>query len=212
VTGAASVGAGLEPARDPRPIRAGERIHVLGIAGAGASAAARLARWSGADASGCDPGGPSPYTAALADDGVPMAWEHDPSHVTASGVAPPDRLAVTKALTAVAPDHPELEAARRLGIPLEPWQQVVADAAGREALVGVSGTHGKSTTAGWLVHVLAEGGLDPTAFVGALMREGTGGPVDGPSRPAGRAVRRRGRRVRRQLRPVPAGARDPDVG
>jgi UDP-N-acetylmuramate--alanine ligase len=173
VTGAASIGAGLAPARDPRPIRPGERIHVLGIAGAGASAAARLAAWAGADASGCDPGGASPYTAALADDGVPMAWEHSPSHIDGPGVVPPDRLAVTKALTAIAPDHPELEAARRHGIPLEPWQQVVADAAAGRLLVGVAGTHGKSTTSGWLVHVLAEGGLDPTAFVGALLREGS---------------------------------------
>jgi UDP-N-acetylmuramate--alanine ligase len=171
VTGAASVGAGLAPARDPRPIRPGERIHVLGVAGAGASAAARLARWAGAEASGCDPGGPSPYTAALADDRVPMAWEHSPSHVEGHGTVPPDRLAVTKALTAIAPDHPELEAARRHGIPLEPWQQVVADAAAGRLLIGVAGTHGKSTTSGWLVHVLAASGLDPTAFVGALMRE-----------------------------------------
>jgi len=176
VTEAASVGAGLAPARDPRPIRAGERIHILGIAGAGASAAARLAYWAGADVSGCDPGGPSPYTTALADDGLPMAWEHDASHVIGPGVVPPDRLAVTKALTAIAPDHPELEAARRLGIRLEPWQQVVADAAAGRLLVGVAGTHGKSTTSGWLVHVLAEGGLDPTAFVGALLREGTEAP------------------------------------
>jgi UDP-N-acetylmuramate--alanine ligase len=175
LTGAASVGAGLAPARDPRPIRQGERIHVLGVAGAGASAAARLARWAGADASGCDPGGPSPYTASLAEDGLPMAWEHDPAHVTAAS-PPLDRLAVTKALTAVAPDHPELEAARRAGIPLEPWQQVVADAAAGRLLVGVAGTHGKSTTAGWLVHVLASAGQDPAAFVGALLREGPAAP------------------------------------
>jgi UDP-N-acetylmuramate--alanine ligase len=173
VTAAASVGAGLEPARDPRPIRPGERIHVVGIAGAGASAAARLAAWAGARVSGCDPGGPSPYTAALAVDGLAMAWEHDPAHVTGHGVVTPDRLAVTKALTAIAPHHPELEAARRAGIPLESWQQVVADAAAGRRLVGVAGTHGKSTSAGWLVHVLAEAGLDPSAFVGALLAGST---------------------------------------
>ena len=116
---------------------------------------------------------------------------------------------MTKALTAIAPHHPELVAAAAAGIPLEPWQQVVADAAAGRLLVGVAGTHGKSTTAGWLVHVLAEGGLDPTAFVGALLREADRRlAVDGAIA-AGRtrAVRRRGRRVRRQLRPVPAGAR-----
>ena len=35
--------------------------------------------------------------------------------------------------------------------------------------MAVAGTHGKSTTAGWLVHVLVEAGRDPSAFVGALL-------------------------------------------
>ena len=55
---------------------------------------------------------------------------------------------MTKALTAIDPDNPELAAARAAGIPLEPWQQVVADAAVGRTLVGVAGTHGKSTTVG----------------------------------------------------------------
>ena len=58
VRGAAEIGAGLAPARPARPIRPGERIHVVGAAGAGASAAALLAAWAGADVDGCDPGGP----------------------------------------------------------------------------------------------------------------------------------------------------------
>ncbi|HKF84422.1 MAG TPA: Mur ligase domain-containing protein, partial [Candidatus Limnocylindrales bacterium] len=168
VRGAAAVGAGLAPARDARPIEPGERIHVVGAAGAGASAAALLASWAGASVDGCDPGGPSPYTPALAAQGIPVAERHDPAHVTAAA-ARPARLAVTKALTAVDPDNAELRAARDASVPLEPWQQVVADAAVRRTLVAIAGTHGKSTTAGWLVHVLAEGGADPGAFVGALL-------------------------------------------
>jgi UDP-N-acetylmuramate--alanine ligase len=170
----AGVGAGLAPAREARPIAPGERIHVVGAAGAGASAAALLAHWAGASVSACDPGGASPYTAALDASGIRIAPAHDPAHVTTP--PPPDRLAVTKALTAIAPDHPELAAAREAGIPLEPWQQVVADAAFGRRLVAVAGTHGKSTTAGWLTHVLVAAGADPTAFVGALMGpEVTGG-------------------------------------
>src|SRR5258706_11822757 len=45
----------------------------------------------------------------------------------------------------------------------------MADGAVGRPRVGVAGTHGKSTTAGWLVHVLTAGGADPMAFVGALL-------------------------------------------
>jgi UDP-N-acetylmuramate--alanine ligase len=176
VTSAAGrVGAGLAAAREARPIRRGERIHVVGAAGAGASAAALLAAHAGAQASACDPGAPSPYTPALDALGIAVAPQHAAEHVTT--VPPPDRLAVTKALTAIDPGNPELAAARAAGIPIEPWQQVVADAAVERTLVGVAGTHGKSTTAGWLVHTLVEAGADPSAFVGALLPASlTGGP------------------------------------
>jgi UDP-N-acetylmuramate--alanine ligase len=188
VRGAAEVGAGLAPARDARPIEPGERIHVVGAAGAGASAAALLASWAGASVDGCDPGGPSQYTPALVAASIRVADHHDPSHVGSAG-ARPARLAVTKALTAIDPDNAELHAAREAGVPLEPWQQVVADAAASRQLIAVAGTHGKSTTSGWLVEVLAGGGADPGAFVGALLppaltgigvaataRRGTGAP------------------------------------
>lgn len=169
------VRAGVEPAREARQIRAGERIHVVGAAGAGASAAALLAARSGAVVTACDVAGASPYTVALEAAGIMVASGHSPTHV--STPPRPERLAVTKALTAIDPDHPELTEARRSNIPVEPWQQVVADAAVGRTLVAVAGTHGKSTTSGWLVHVLAVAGADPSAFVGALLPSSvTGGP------------------------------------
>jgi UDP-N-acetylmuramate--alanine ligase len=171
---AAAIGAGLRPARAARKVPAGERIHVVGIAGAGASAAAILAQRAGAVVSGCDPGGPSPYTPAVVAAGIPIEWSHDAGHVEARPA--PDRLAVTKALTAIDPDHPELVAARGAGIPIEPWQQVVADVAAGRVLIGVAGTHGKSTSAGWLVHTLVAAGADPSAFVGALLPPEPGAP------------------------------------
>jgi UDP-N-acetylmuramate--alanine ligase len=180
VTGAARPGAGLAPARDARPIAPGERIHVVGAAGAGASAAALHARWAGGAPDGCDAGGPSPYSVALEAAGIALAWQHDAAHVTRD--PPPDRLAVTKALTAIDPDHPELSAARAAGIPIEPWQQVIADAAVGRTLIGVAGTHGKSTSAGWLVHVLASAGADPSAFVGALLPAALTGGVAATAR------------------------------
>ena len=168
---ASEIGAGLAPARPARPIHPGEHVHVVGAAGAGASAAALLAAGVGAMVTACDPGAPSPYTAALEAVGIAVAPAHDPAHVATEAGPAVDRLAVSKALTSVAPDHPELAAARAHGIPLEAWQQLVADAAmtAHQTLVGVTGTHGKSTSTGWLLHVLAEAGRDPSGFVGALM-------------------------------------------
>jgi len=176
---AAEIGAGLEPARPAVPLRPGERIHVVGAGGAAAAAAALHGHHAGALVSGCDTGGPSPYTRPLERVGIALAWEHAPSHIVGGGQVLVDRLAVTKALTAVAPDHPELVAARKRGIPSTSVQQLIADAAETrgQVLVGVAGTHGKSTTTGWVVQILVEAGLDPSAFVGALLPPAlVGGP------------------------------------
>ena len=148
---------------------------MIGAAGAGASAAAFLAVRAGATVTACDLAGASPYTVALEAAGIIVEQGHSPNHV--STPPRPERLAVTKALTAIDPDHPELAQARRANIPVESWQQVVADTAVGRRLVAVAGTHGKSTTSGWLVHVLTAAGVDPSAFVGALLPSSlTGGP------------------------------------
>jgi UDP-N-acetylmuramate--alanine ligase len=83
----------------------------------------------------------------------------------------PERLSVTKALTAIDPDNAELHAAHELGLPTEPWQQLIADAAATtgQRLICVAGTHGKSTVTGWLIDLLVRAGRDPSAFVGALL-------------------------------------------
>jgi len=177
---AAEIGAGLEPARAATPLRRGERIHVVGAGGAAPAAAAHHAPQAGAGVSGCDSGGASQYTGPLLRAGISLAWDHDPRHVAAGERAVVDRIAVTKALTAVAPDHPELLAARTHSIPATSVQQLIADAAATrgQALVGLAGTHGKSTTTGWVVEMLVEAGLDPSAFVGALLPAGLAGGPD----------------------------------
>ena len=106
---ATEIGAGLTAARPARPIRSGERIHVVGAAGAGASGAALLAHAAGAIVTACDAGGVSLYTPALTAVGLAISDGHSPDHVTVAPV--PDRLAVSKAITAVDPDHPEAPAA-----------------------------------------------------------------------------------------------------
>jgi UDP-N-acetylmuramate--alanine ligase len=104
---------------------------------------------------------------------------HDPGHL--EGI---DRVAITPALRAV-PHHAELEAASARAIPVVTWQELLGElmaAPGRIGL-GVTGTHGKSTTTALLGHLLVEAGLDPTVEVGAFIgawgasvRPGSGAP------------------------------------
>ncbi len=157
----------------------GERIHIIGIAGSGAAGTAVLLHHAGVDVDGCDLDAPSPYTPPLDAAGIRYAIGHDPDHLV--GVT---RVAISPALRAV-PDHPELTAANSRGIPVVPWQALLGElqsAPGRIGL-GVTGTHGKSTTTALLGHLLISAGLDPTVEVGAFIgawgasvRAGSGAP------------------------------------
>jgi len=160
-------------------VRAGERIHVIGIAGSGAAGTALLLRHAGAVVDGCDVDDPSPYTPPLDAAGIPHSAGHDPAHLDRV-----DRVAITPAIRAV-PGHRELMAALERGIPVSTWQELLGElmgAAGRVA-IGVTGTHGKSTTTALLGHLLTTAGRDPTVEVGAMIpawgasaRAGDGAP------------------------------------
>ena len=148
-------------------VTAGERIHVIGIAGSGAAGVALLMHHAGMAVDGCDADTPSPYTPPLEAAGVRVISGHDPSHL--AGV---ERVAITPALRAV-PDLPELVAAHDRGLPVVTWQRVLGELMAAKGRIGlaVTGTHGKSTTTALLGHLLIAAGLDPTVEVGAFMKE-----------------------------------------
>jgi len=146
-------------------VERGERIHVIGIAGSGAAGTALLLHQAGADVDGCDLEAPSPYTPPLDAAGIRYVVGHDPAHLNGVG-----RVAISPALRSIR-DHPELEAAAARGIAVAPWQALLGElqaAPGRIGL-GVTGTHGKSTTTALLGHLLIAAGLDPTVEVGAFI-------------------------------------------
>ena len=153
-------------------VTVGERIHVIGIAGSGAAGAALLLQRAGALVDGCDVEAASPYTPPLEAAGIRVVEGHDPGHL--AGV---DRVAISPALRAV-PGHAELAAAAASGLPIVTWQALLGElmAAPGRIGVGVTGTHGKSTTTALLGHLLIAAGLDPTVEVGAFI-EGWGASV-----------------------------------
>ena len=131
-------------------------VHFMGIGGAGMSALALIACRRGVAVSGCDT---DPTGAAdLAALGVRIAQGHDPAHM--SGV----RAIVVTA--AVAVGHPELERARELGLPIVPRKVALAELIEGARAVGISGTHGKTTTTVMATEALTAAGLNPTGIAG----------------------------------------------
>lgn len=147
----------FDPA-DPRP------VHFMGIAGAGMSGLALIARRRGIGVSGCDtdPSG----AADLAAMGTQVWQGHDPAHI--NGVR---AVVVTAAVPA---DHPELARARALGLPVIPRKEALAELVKGGRTIGIAGTHGKSTTTVMTTEALAAAGLAPTGLAGGRV-DGWGG-------------------------------------
>src|SRR5437667_180307 len=135
---------------DPRP------IHFMGIAGAGMSGLALLAKEQAVAITGCDndPAG----AADLAANGVEIWRGHDPGHVAGA------RAVVVTA--AVPGDHPELKRARALGVPVVRRADALSQAVAGGTVVAVAGTHGKTTTTVMVTEALAAAGRDPTGLAG----------------------------------------------
>jgi UDP-N-acetylmuramate--alanine ligase len=93
-------------------------------------------------------------------------------------------VAISKAITSTQPDHPEVLLAREAGAHAVSVQQVIADAAATRGglLIGVAGTHGKTTSTGWVLDALMRSGIDLSAFVGGPLGEELGTPTGAPVR------------------------------
>ena len=148
---------------NPRP------VHFMGIGGAGMSALALVARLRGVLVTGCDP---DPSGAAdVAALGAEVFTVHDPKHVEGA------RAVVVTA--AVAQNHPELTRAHALGVPVVPRKKALADLVNGGTVVGISGTHGKSTTTVMTTEALTAAGLAPTGIAGGRVSEWGGNAKPG---------------------------------
>ncbi len=131
-------------------------IHFMGIAGAGMSALALVARRRGVEVSGCD------IEFRDADDlkrsGAVLRAGHGPEHVAGA------RALVHTA--AVPSNHEELETARSAGIPVLKRAAALGELVRGSTVVGIAGTHGKTTTTVMTTEALVAGGLDPTGLSG----------------------------------------------
>jgi UDP-N-acetylmuramate--alanine ligase len=132
-------------------------VHFVGIGGIGMSGLAEILLELGYKVSGSD-ARMTPITHRLQARGAQI-WEgHDAAHVA-------DAKAVVVS-SAVRPDNPEVVEARRLGLPVIPRGELLAELMRLKYGIAVAGSHGKTTTTSMVAAILSHAGLDPTVVVG----------------------------------------------
>jgi UDP-N-acetylmuramate--alanine ligase len=138
------------------------RVHIMGIAGAGMSALARILIDRGVPVSGCEARDSLGVTALRAM-GATVEVGHSVAHLDGA-----DTFVYT---TAINPGHPEFVAARESGMPVLRRAAALAAALEDKRCVAVAGTHGKTTTTSLLTVAAQACGVDPSFAIGGNLYE-----------------------------------------
>ena len=144
-----------------------ERVHMVGIGGAGMSGIARILLARGGQVSGSD-AKESRGVLALRARGAHVRIGHDAG---ALDLLPGGPTVVVTTHAAIPKDNPELVEAARRGIPVILRPAVLASLMQGHRTLLVSGTHGKTSTTSMLVVALQHCGFDPSFAVGGELNE-----------------------------------------
>ncbi len=144
-----------------------ERVHMVGIGGAGMSGIARILLSRGGLVSGSD-AKESRGVLALRARGAQVRIGHD---ADALDLLPGGPTVVVTTHAAIPKDNPELVEAARRGIPVILRPAVLASLMQGNRTFLVSGTHGKTSTTSMLVVALQHCGFDPSFAVGGELNE-----------------------------------------
>ncbi|MDQ6964699.1 MAG: Mur ligase domain-containing protein, partial [Mariprofundales bacterium] len=153
-------------------------LYIIGICGTAMAAIAVLARSIGWQVSGSDSGIYPPMSDYLAQEGIEFFSEFSADHLRQ---VDPDLVLVGNALSR---GCVEVEALLDAAIPYSSGAQFVGDylLPYRHPFV-VAGTHGKTTTASLLAHLLHHAGERPGMLIGGVPNNFAGGAALGESAP-----------------------------
>ncbi len=138
---------------------AGARFHFIGAGGVGMSGLAELLIKNKAIVTGSDQM-QSPVIKRLIETGADISIGHSAANLGAET----DAVVVS---AAIKEDNPELKQARAKGLKVYKYAQMLGALMGNYDGIAVAGTHGKSTTTGWLIHLMKQAGVDANFIVGA---------------------------------------------
>lgn len=138
-----------------------KRIHMIGIGGSGMCPIAEILHSKGYILTGSDNNESDPLKRIKAL-GIKVFMGHHPENVEGA------ELIIYSA--AISKDNPELVAAAEKGIPtMERSHALGAITRKFNNVIGVCGTHGKTTVTSMITHILLLNKLDPTAVIGGKL-------------------------------------------
>lgn len=144
-----------------------ERVHIVGIGGAGMSAIARVLQGQGKTVTGSDRRA-SPLVAALQAEGIAVTVGQAPEAAAAADLVLPS--------SAVPDADADVQAALAAGVPVMRRPEFLRELTAGYDVIAVAGAHGKTTVTGMIVTVMREAGLDPTFIIGGVAQNlGTNG-------------------------------------
>jgi UDP-N-acetylmuramate: L-alanyl-gamma-D-glutamyl-meso-diaminopimelate ligase len=140
------------------------RIHFTGIAGAGMSAAALMLRDAGNDVSGSDAEAFPPMSTYVESLGFPFHHSFDAANLPQDL----DVLVLGASAKLGGADNPEVAEARRRGVSVTTFPEMVGEATRGRLNTVVAGSFGKSTCSALMAHVLKVAGRDAGWMIGAI--------------------------------------------
>ncbi len=148
------------PQQKKLAMRRVERIHFVGIGGAGMGGIAEVLVNEGYNISGSDIA-PNAVTERLTSLGATIYFGHAAANVSGASV-----VVVSSAIN---PSNAEVAAAREQRIPVVRRAEMLGELMRFRHGIAVAGTHGKTTTTSLLASIFAEAGTDPTFVIGGLL-------------------------------------------
>ena len=143
-------------------LRAGDSLHVLGVAGTAMASLAGLLTRLGYLVTGSDQGAYPPMSTVLEKEGIAVRTPFGPENL-------PDACRAVIVGNAISRGNPELEAALDRRLPLVSFPEALRELVLRPRLpVVVAGTHGKTTTTSLLAWILRAAGRDAGFLVGGV--------------------------------------------
>ncbi|MDA1291597.1 MAG: UDP-N-acetylmuramate--L-alanine ligase, partial [Proteobacteria bacterium] len=136
------------------------RLHFVGIGGAGMCGVAEVLLNQGYKISGSDIR-ESPNTVRLESMGAEIFIGHDAANVKNADVVVYS--------SAIDESNPEIKAAINESKPLIARAEMLAELMRYRHSIAIAGTHGKTTTTSIVASVLAQAGFDPTFVIGGLL-------------------------------------------